>query len=182
MSSILNDEELARRAAELEWLLLDVDGVMTDGGLYYDRWGHALLRFNVRDGLGIRLAQIAGLRVGALTGRSSAPLERRASELDFDVVIKGSKDKDQDFEGFLKKQGTTARKVAFVGDDLNDLKVLGRAGLSFAPADAVDEVRAVVDQVLDSAGGSGAVREVVERILKARGGWQAAMATFSFDG
>lgn len=180
-AAVLSEEEFSRRASELEWLLLDVDGVLTDGGLFYDRWGHAFLRFDVRDGLGVRLAQRAGLKVGALTGRSTAPLERRASELDFDVVIKGSSDKSADFDAFLKKRDTSARRVAFVGDDLPDLRVLGRVGLSFAPADAVDEVRAVVHQVLDSRGGEGAVRELVERVIRARGGWETATAAFTFD-
>lgn len=179
--AILSDEELARRASELEWLLLDVDGVMTDGGLYYDRWGHAFLRFDARDGLGIRLAQRAGLKVGALSGRASPALDRRASELDFDQVIKGSSDKSSDFDAFLKQQEIGARRVAFVGDDLPDLRVLGRAGLSFAPADAAAEVRAVVHQVLDSPGGAGAVRELVERLLRARGDWETAIAAFTFD-
>ncbi len=179
--AILSEEELTRRASELEWLLLDIDGVMTDGGLYYDRWGHAFLRFDVRDGLGIRLAQKAGLKIGALSGRSSPPLDRRASELDFDQVIKGSEDKSADFDAFLKKRGIGARRVAFIGDDLPDLRVLGRSGLSFAPADAAPEVRAVVHQVLESRGGAGAVREMVERVLRARGDWDSAIAGFSFD-
>lgn len=178
---ILSEEELTRRASELEWLLLDIDGVMTDGGLFYDRWGHAFLRFDARDGLGVRLAQKAGLKIGALSGRSSPALDRRANELDFDQVIKGSEDKSADFDAFLEKQGVSARRVAFVGDDLPDLRVLGRAGLSFAPADAAAEVRAVVHQVLDRPGGAGAVREMVERILRARGDWAAALAAFSFD-
>ncbi len=177
----LSDEELARRATEIEWLLLDIDGVMTDGGLYYDRWGHAFLRFDVRDGLGIRLAQRSGLKVGALSGRAAASLDRRASELDFDLVIKGSDDKSADFDAFLNKQEISARHVAFIGDDLPDLRVLGRAGLSFAPADAAAEVRAVVHQVLDRPGGAGAVRELVERLLRARGDWQRAIAAFTFD-
>ncbi len=178
---ILNEEELVRRASELEWILLDIDGVMTDGGLYYDRWGPAFLRFDVRDGLGIRLAQKAGLKIGALTGRSAPALDRRVNELDFNVVIKGSEDKSADFDAFLEKQGVSARRVAFAGDDLPDLQVLGRAGLSFAPADAAPEVRAVVHQVLDSAGGDGAVRELVERVLRARGIWESLIAAFSFD-
>ncbi len=178
---ILSDEELARRASEIEWLLLDIDGVMTDAGLYYDRWGHAFLRFDVRDGLGIRLAQRSGLKVGALSGRTSPALDRRASELEFDLVIKGSDDKSADFDAFLSKQGISARHVAFVGDDLPDLRVLGRAGLSFAPADAVPEVRAVVHQVLERPGGAGAVRELVERVLRGRGDWEKAIAAFTFD-
>lgn len=178
---ILSNEELTRRASELEWLLLDIDGVMTDGGLFYDRWGHALLRFDVRDGLGIRLAQKIGLKVGALSGRASPSLDRRASELDFDQVIKGSEDKSADFDDFLQKHDLSARRVAFVGDDLPDLRVLGRAGLSFAPSDAAPEVRAVVHQVLERAGGAGAVRETVECILRARGDWESAIAAFSFD-
>lgn len=178
----LGDDELARQALELEWLLVDVDGVMTDGGLYYDRRGHVLLRFSVRDGQGVQLARQAGLKVGVLSGRAPAALDRRAAELGFDVVIKGSSDKSADFDSFLARHGTSPRRVAFIGDDLADLKVLGRCGLSFAPADAVAEVRAVVHRVLEHRGGAGAVREAVELLLRARGDWERLVAAFTFDG
>jgi 3-deoxy-D-manno-octulosonate 8-phosphate phosphatase (KDO 8-P phosphatase) len=179
--SKLTSEEFAHRSAKIEWLLSDVDGVMTDGGLLYDRRGHVTMRFDVRDGLGVKLAQRAGLRVGAFSGRRSRALERRASELGFDDIIAGSRDKDADFDRFLSRHGTEAGRVAFIGDDLPDIVVLGRCGLSFAPADAVIEVRTVVHAVLDQEGGEGVVREVVERLLKARGVWEEILAPFTFD-
>jgi 3-deoxy-D-manno-octulosonate 8-phosphate phosphatase (KDO 8-P phosphatase) len=138
--------------------------------------------FHVRDGLGVRLAQHAGLKVGLLSGRRSRPVEKRAAELDFDAVVLGSRDKRADFEKFLEDYATTPGKVAFAGDDLPDLPVLGRCALSFAPADAVAEVRAMVHVVLDARGGDGAVREMAERILKARGDWERIVSRFSLDG
>ena len=179
--SRLPTEEFAMRAAAIEWLLSDVDGVMTDGGLYYDRRGQVSMRFHVQDGLAFKLAQRAGIKVGAFSGRRSAALEKRAKELGFDEVIAGSRDKDADFARFLDRNGTHASRVAFVGDDLPDIVVLGRCGLSFAPANAAAEVAAIAHVVLDSRGGEGAVREVVERLLKARGDWEEILAPFTFD-
>jgi 3-deoxy-D-manno-octulosonate 8-phosphate phosphatase (KDO 8-P phosphatase) len=179
--SKITPEEFANRAARIEWLLSDVDGVMTDGGLHYDRRGQVSMTFNVRDGLGFKLAQRAGLRVGAFSGRRSRALEKRASELGFDEIIAGSRDKDADFDRFLASHATDASRVAFIGDDLPDIVVLGRCGLSFAPADAAAEVSAVVHSVLEHRGGTGAVREVVELLLKARGVWEEILAPFTFD-
>lgn len=175
------DDAFARRARGLEWLLFDVDGVLTDGTLYYSRWGEQIKQFNVRDGQGLRLAQRAGLKLGLLSGRRSRALERRATELDFDAVILASKDKIVDWERFLAKYHTAPRQVAFIGDDLGDLAVLGRCALSFAPADAAPEVRSVVHRVLETTGGRGAAREMIELILKARGDWDAILADFSLE-
>ena len=177
----LDSKELALRAAEIDWLLLDIDGVMTDGGLYYGPRATLLLRFDVRDGLGVKMAQAAGLKIGALSGRASRALDRRTRELGFDDVISGSRDKGDDFARFLNRQETEARRVAFIGDDLPDIPVLSRCGLSFAPADAAAEVRAVVHSVLTREGGTGCVREAVELILKARGVWEDLLAPFSLD-
>jgi len=177
----LSDDEFARRAREITWILLDVDGVLTNGGLFYDRRGAGMLQFDVRDGLAIQLAQRSGIKVGVFSGRSSRALKRRAAELDLDAAIMGSRDKNADFERFLERQATEPRYVAFAGDDLPDLRVLGRCGLSFAPANAAAEVRAVVHSVLERGGGSGAVRELVEAILKARGDWQRMLESFSFE-
>ena len=174
-------DELRRKALELEWVLTDVDGVLTDGGLYYDRRGHQLTRFNVKDGMGLKLAQVAGLKVGVLSARSSPALDKRTAELKLDVSMTGAFDKGARFEAFLKQESTKARKVCFIGDDLTDLVVLGRCALSFAPADAVAEVKTVVDRVLTAEGGRGAVREAVEVILKARGDWDRVLARFSFE-
>ncbi len=174
-------DAFAGRAAGLEWLLFDVDGVLTDGGLYFTRWGEQIKRFHVQDGLGMRLAQRAGLKLGLLSGRRSRPLEVRAAELDFDAVILGSKDKMAAFDDFLEKYQTTPRRVAFIGDDLPDLPVLGRCALAFAPADAAEEVRAAAHTVLERPGGGGAAREMIELILKARGDWEKLIAEFSLD-
>ncbi len=175
----MDAEVFARRARGLEWLLFDVDGVLTDGRLLYTRRGEQAKLFHVRDGLGFRLAQRAGLKLGLLSGRRSRPLERRAAELDFDAVILGAHDKRKELDKFFSDYGTTPGRIAFVGDDLQDLPVLGRCALSFAPADAVAEVRDVVHTVLDARGGDGAGREVIERILKARGDWEQILASFS---
>ena len=177
----LAEQEFARRAGELEWLLCDVDGVLTDGGLYYDRRGHGMLRFDARDGLGLKLAQRAGIRVGILSGRASAALDHRAQELGFDAVMSGIADKASALASFIAQHGITARQVAFIGDDLPDLVALARCGLSFAPSDAAAEVKTVVHRVLEARGGHGAVREMAEAILQARGGWDDVFRSFTFD-
>ena len=177
----LAEQEFARRAGEVEWILCDVDGVLTDGGLYYDRRGHGMLRFDVRDGLGLKLAQRAGIKIGVLSGRASAALDHRTHELGFDALMSGISDKGAAFAAFVEQHGITARQVAFIGDDLPDLLTLARCGLSFAPSDAATAVRTVVHRVLEARGGHGAVREMVEAILQARGGWDEVFRSFTFD-
>jgi 3-deoxy-D-manno-octulosonate 8-phosphate phosphatase (KDO 8-P phosphatase) len=161
-------DRFAARARALEWLLLDVDGVMTDGRLHYTGEGETIKVFHVRDGLGVGMARRAGLRVGILSGRASPALARRARDLRIDALIQGRDDKGPAFDELLAEHGTSAERVAYVGDDLQDLPVIERVGLSFAPADAVEAVRRRVDRVLAAAGGAGAVREVVELLLAAR--------------
>lgn len=173
---MIDDAELARRAAAIEWLVLDVDGVLTDGRLVYGPEGEALKVFHVRDGLALRMARRTGLKVGILSGRSSPPIAFRARELGVDELILGRSDKGVAFAEFLARQGTDPERVAYAGDDLPDLPVLRRAGLGFAPADAAAEVRAVAHVVLDAEGGRAAVRELIERLLRARGAWEAAVA------
>lgn len=167
----LSDPELAQRAERLEWLLLDVDGVFTDGRLYYGGDGEVLKVFHVRDGLAVRMARRGGLKVGVLSGRASRGLSRRLAELGLDAVITGRSDKGRAFAEFLARHDADPARVAYAGDDLLDLPVLGRVGLAFAPADAVAEVRAAAHRVLDAPGGGGAVRELVELLLTARGSW-----------
>ncbi len=181
-SLTLTDEEFARRAAGLEWLLLDVDGVFTDGTLLYTANGEELKLFHVRDGLAVKLAQRAGLKVGVLSGRDSPALKRRAVELGMDAVILGHDAKEAAFDAFLEREGTRAERVAYAGDDLLDLPVMRRAALSFAPADAVDEVRLCARRVLDAPGGRAAVRELVETVLRARGQWEELIAEWTDAG
>jgi 3-deoxy-D-manno-octulosonate 8-phosphate phosphatase (KDO 8-P phosphatase) len=172
----MSSEELSRRAQDLDWLLFDVDGVLTDGLLFYGPQGERWKVFDVRDGLGLRLAQDAGLKIGILTGRGNSALEARAREIGFDALIQGRHDKDAAFSEFLLQYGAAPERVAYMGDDLLDLPVLRRCGLSFAPADAVFDVRKRVNRVVSRPGGRGAVREMCELILRARGHWDALVA------
>lgn len=169
---MISEHELARRAKDLDWLLFDVDGVFTDGRLLYGADGEQWKIFHVRDGLGLRLAQQAGLKVGILSGRGNAALELRARELGIDAVIQERSDKDRAFAEFLASRRTAPERVAFMGDDLLDLPVMRRCGLAFAPADAVAEVRERADRVLSGRGGAAVVRELCELILRARGDWE----------
>jgi 3-deoxy-D-manno-octulosonate 8-phosphate phosphatase (KDO 8-P phosphatase) len=174
----LPDEQLAQRAARLSWLLFDVDGVMTDGRLFYGADGEQLKIFEVRDGLGLKLAQRAGLKVGILTGRETRALSTRAKELGIDALLMDRSDKGPAFLQFLDRNGVAADRVGYIGDDLVDLPVIARCGLSFAPADAVPEVRERVDRVLTLPGGRGVAREMVELVLRARGDWDRVVAPF----
>ena len=134
--SVIPEQEFDRRAAEIEWMLCDVDGVLTDGGLYYDRRGHGMLRFDVRDGLGLELAQRAGIGTGILSGRASAALDHRAQRARPRRRDERHRGQGAALEPFVEQRGIAARQVAFIGDDLPDLVALARCGLTFAPADA----------------------------------------------
>lgn len=174
----MRQDSFSHRAGRLRWILSDVDGVLTDGRLNYGPEGEEVKSFSVKDGLGIRLARNAGLQVGILSARSSAALRRRTDELGLDAVLTGREDKWDSFCRFLQRHDAAAAHVAYVGDDLPDLPILLRAGLSFAPSDAAPEVRQRVDRVLRSPGGRGAVRELVEIVLKARGQWEEVLSRF----
>ncbi|MGC8763821.1 MAG: KdsC family phosphatase [Acidobacteriota bacterium] len=162
-------EPLAHRLRSLRLILLDVDGVLTDGGLYFTNGGEELKRFDVKDGAGIVLARKAGLAVGLLTGKTSEIVSRRALELGLSPVRQGALDKTGPFAEILAEAGVEAREVGYVGDDVLDLPILRRAGVSACPADAHPLVRKKVDLVLSAPGGRGAVREFIDRVLEARG-------------
>jgi 3-deoxy-D-manno-octulosonate 8-phosphate phosphatase (KDO 8-P phosphatase) len=169
----LGDADFTARARALAWLLFDVDGVLTDGRLYYGA-GEPLVAFDIKDGWALKAARRAGLRVGILTGRNTPAVTARAADLGLDATILGREDKGAAFDEFLARCGCGAAQVAYVGDDLLDLPVLRRAGLALCPADAAAEVRAAVHRVLARDGGRGAAREAVEAILGARGAWPPA--------
>lgn len=160
------------RAAAIELLLLDVDGVLTDGGLLYADDGHELKRFHVRDGSALKLWHAAGKRSAIVSGRQSGAVERRAAELGVGPVLQGRADKAGAFDEVLGACGLHPGQVCAVGDDYPDLPVLRRAGLAVAVADAAPEVRAVADFITTARGGHGAVREVVEWLLRAQGRWE----------
>ena len=174
----LEPAELERRARAIEWVVLDVDGVLTTGLVSYLSQGGEMLTFDIQDGHGIKLAQRAGIKVGVLSGRGSGALRTRAEELELDAVMIGRHDKGPAFAELCARHDIDPAHVAAAGDDLQDLPLLLACGLSFAPADAVPEVREAVDCVLSRAGGRRAVRELVEMLLKARGAWEGIVASF----
>jgi 3-deoxy-D-manno-octulosonate 8-phosphate phosphatase (KDO 8-P phosphatase) len=163
-------------------LLLDVDGVLTDGSIIYTDAGSEIKAFHVRDGSGLKLWVAAGKKSGIITGRSSPLVARRAAELDMNVVVQGSKNKSEALEAILAEQNLRAEEVCFVGDDLPDVPVLRRCGLAVAVADACAEVRELAQYVTHCPGGHGAVREVIELILRVQGRWQAIVSEYSVRG
>jgi 3-deoxy-D-manno-octulosonate 8-phosphate phosphatase (KDO 8-P phosphatase) len=162
---------IERRAARIKLLLMDCDGVLTDGRLWLRDDGDEQKSFHVRDGLGLDLWHRAGLKAGIISGRISSALERRAKGLGIEYVRQGSENKTKDFEELLRLAGVEENEVAYVGDDLNDIPLMLRSEFAVAVADAAEETRAVSHLVTQAAGGSGAIREAVEFILKAQGRW-----------
>jgi 3-deoxy-D-manno-octulosonate 8-phosphate phosphatase (KDO 8-P phosphatase) len=169
------DPGLQERAKQVRMIMMDVDGVLTDGRILYSADGAEIEAFFVRDGLALRAAQRAGLVTAILTGRSSMAVARRAKELGIPEIHQGIPNKVETYEMLLRRHGLTDEAVAYLGDDVNDLPLLARAGLSAAPADAADDVKAKVTYVTARGGGRGAVREVIELILKAQGSWERVM-------
>lgn len=162
---------LAEACRRIEVLLSDVDGVMTDGSLLYDSAGNELKSFSVRDGLGIRLWQRAGGRFGVITGRASPMVAHRCEELDIDIMRQGVGDKTPVLQEVAQQCGVTLDQIAYIGDDLPDLPCVRAAGLGVAVADAAEELMSVADYVTSQPGGRGAVRELVEVILKNSDRW-----------
>lgn len=166
----------AQRATNIKAVVFDVDGVLTDGGLWYGPTGEAIKRFDVKDGHAMVLARLTSLPVALLTARTSPIVEVRAQELKLAKVYQGRREKGPAFEELAEELGLHPQQLAYMGDDVNDLPAMSRAGLSGCPADAVPEVREAVHFVSSRSGGHGAVREFIELILKATGRWDAALA------
>ena len=164
---------MRRRLAAMQLVVLDVDGVLTDGGLWFDPAGQLQKRFDVRDGLGIRLLQQAGLNLAFLSGGKGGATEVRARQLGITHCLVGIKDKPVALAQLQQQLGMTSATTAFLGDDLNDLAVRQQVRLLLAPVDAARPLRRQADAVLHRRGGHGAVRELAERILQARGQWQS---------
>ena len=169
---------MRERLEKILLLILDVDGVMTDGRIIYDDQGREIKAFDVKDGHGIKLLQRAGIRVGIITGRQSPVVERRAQELGIELVYQGAKDKLVPFQEILDQTGLTAEQVAYVGDDFPDLPVLYRVGFAATVADAVAEVKPHVHYVTKARGGHGAVREICDLLLKESGRWAEVTARY----
>ncbi len=172
MNSSNYPPEVWERAQNIRLLILDVDGVLTDGRLYFDAKGEALKVFHVRDGHGIKLAQRAGIEVALVSGRRSDPTYHRAKELGISRFHEGVRDKVAVLEEIMAAMQIEATQVAAVGDDLVDLPLMSRVGLAVAVADAVPEVLAAAHWLTANPGGRGAVREVCDLLLKAQGKWK----------
>ncbi|MGH9425787.1 MAG: KdsC family phosphatase [Terriglobia bacterium] len=156
------------RLKNIKFLLLDVDGVMTDGGVYFAESGEEMKKFNIQDGYGVVRLQRAGIAVGIITGRISKLVQRRAQELGIQEVHQNLENKLEAYSHIKKKLNLKDDQVAYIGDDEPDLPVLKLAAFSAAPADAVASVKKSVDYLCKRKGGEGAVREVVDMILKAK--------------
>ena len=173
--SVAAPQELYERAQRVKLLVFDVDGVLTDGGLYYGPAGEALKRFDVHDGHGLVMARLVGLPSAVLTARKSEMVEVRGRELKLAAVVQGKKEKGPALEELAQSLGLSAAECAYMGDDTNDVPCLLRAGLAACPCDAVPEVKDVVHWVASHGGGRGAARELVELVLRAQGKWDAAL-------
>jgi 3-deoxy-D-manno-octulosonate 8-phosphate phosphatase (KDO 8-P phosphatase) len=165
----------------IKLLLLDVDGVMTDGRITYDNDGGELKSFDVKDGHGLKLLQRAGFQVGIITGRQSEVVARRAAELGIELVYQGAKDKLVPFNDILEKLRLSPEEVAYVGDDVVDLPVMRRVGFAVTVADAVEDVKPYADLVTTHEGGRGAVREVCDLLLKKSGRWETVANRYFED-
>ena len=174
----MKDTILLKKLKHIQLLLLDVDGVLTDGSIIYNDDGSETKIFNARDGFGLKLVIQAGIKVGIVTGRSSKALHHRCDDLGIRHLFDGLADKAMILEKISVQTGIGPDHAAFVGDDLPDLPIMKRAGLSIAVANAHEIVRKKADWTTQAPGGHGAVREVCEALLTAKGIWEEITARF----
>jgi 3-deoxy-D-manno-octulosonate 8-phosphate phosphatase (KDO 8-P phosphatase) len=167
------------RAERIRLLVLDVDGVLTSGQILFGPEGEVIKVFHTQDGLGITTAHRAGLRTAIITGRDSEMVRRRCGELAIGDVYQGAKNKVECLAKLADKHGIGFAEMSYVGDDLNDLAAMAQVGLACAVANAVMEVKAAAHYVTSRPGGAGAVREIIELILKSQGKWDDVVATYA---
>ena len=173
-------KSLREKLQHIKILIMDVDGVMTDGRIIINDDGRETKNFDVRDGHGIKLVQRYGIEVALLTGRQSEVVKHRANELGITEVHQKIFNKKEVFAEILQKNNLNAYQAAFIGDDIIDIPVLKEAGFSATVADAIDIVKKTVDYVTKKKGGRGAVREVCEMLLQAQGRWPEIAAKYEF--
>lgn len=169
---------MSEKLKDIRLLLLDVDGVMTDGRIIYDGNGLETKFFNVKDGHGIKMLQRYGIQVGIITGRTSPVVDIRARELGIELLYQGSLRKLESYEDIKLKTGLRDGQIAYMGDDIIDVPVMRRVAFAAAPPDALPEVLAIADYVASRGGGRGAVREVCDLILRGRGLWDEVMERY----
>jgi 3-deoxy-D-manno-octulosonate 8-phosphate phosphatase (KDO 8-P phosphatase) len=173
-------KNIIEKLKKIKMLVLDVDGVMTDGKIIMDGEGRELKNFNVRDGHGLVMIQRYGIGVAILTGRTSAVVDYRARDLKITEVYQGALNKKEVFAEILKKNRLTTDQIAYVGDDIVDIPVLKMVGFSATVADALEVVKKVVDYVTANRGGKGAIREICEMMLMAQGFWPEVATRYDF--
>ncbi len=169
---------MREQLGKIKLLLLDVDGVMTDGRIIYSNDGQETKAFDVKDGHGLKLIQRAGIQVGIITGRESQVVIKRAEELGIEFLYQGCRDKLAPYVEILEKTGLSDEQVAYVGDDVVDLPVLARVGFSATVADAVEDIKPYVDYIAERPGGRGAVREICDLVLKQSGRWEGVAGRY----
>lgn len=183
MSNLLFAEELQQAAAKIRWLLLDVDGVLTDGRLYFGNQGEEYKSFNTLDGQGIKALQKTGVKVGIITGRTSNLVAKRAQDLGITLLIQGREDKWQALEELLaqaaiRNEAPALNEIAFMGDDWPDLTVMTGVGLALTVANAHFSVVQQAHWQSQARGGEGAVREACDLIMQAQGTFESALAQY----
>lgn len=162
--------------SKIRYLVIDVDGTMTDAGIYYDENGNELKKFCTRDAAGFFTAHRAGLKIMVLTGRECAATTRRMTEMKVEFLVQDIKDKIAYLNDFMQKEHISYEEIGYLGDDLNDLAGMKLAGFAGCPEDACEEIKEISDYVSCVKGGQGAVRDIISWLLKQRGEWEAAVS------
>ena len=162
-------DELRERAAKIKWFFCDIDGTLTDGCVYYSPEGELLKKFSLRDGTGFFLLRQAGIKTGFITTENSPIVEKRAKKLKIDKYIYGTHRKLEAMQEFVNEEGISLENIAFIGDELNDVKLLKACGLGFAVGDADKRAKNAASIICEHVGGSGAFREAVEKLLEYQG-------------
>lgn len=158
---------LEQRARAIKLLLTDVDGVLTDGGVFYGPEGEVMKQFNIRDGMAVERLRAVGIDVGIITGELSQSVARRAEKLKIELLYLGCKDKPEALRQILIQRQLAPEEIAYIGDDVNDLEIMGMVGVSAAPSDALPQIVAIADYFCSRAGGHGAFREFAEFLIAA---------------
>jgi 3-deoxy-D-manno-octulosonate 8-phosphate phosphatase (KDO 8-P phosphatase) len=175
-------ELFEEKATRIKAMVFDVDGVLTDGALYYTGEGEAMKRFFVLDGVAMKMLKSVGIIVAVMSAKESEAIKRRCRELGIEHVYMGGEEKYKEYLKFLRDTGLSPEDVCYMGDDLPDVPIMRECALSIAPANAPVYVKDVADYVTKQKGGEGAAREAVERLLKAKGRWQEALSIFLKEG
>lgn len=163
----------------IKLIAMDVDGTLTDGKIYYDSNGNEMKSFDVKDGMAIAQAANNGIELAIITGRKSTIVEKRAKELGVKHIYQGIHSKMQALECILNKLNITLNEVMYIGDDINDIEIMKKVGYTACPVDAVDEIRKISNIISSKCGGNGAVREIIEIVLKKQNKWESIIEKYN---